>query len=143
MHQSPSLQNFPQFLFLRNFILYHFSCSENGFRLDARKPISEAALLLYACTERSRPFFHFSFCLRLGQPEMPPDAGHGKRESAPATISACHVFPTPNRHALLLPIGAMTDYTFSGKCRRRNTATASHARMAMTGIGLPSRWQES
>ena len=54
---------------------------------------SSWALLLYACAERTSPFYPFSFSRLLLAAEMPPDAGHGKRESAPATISGCHVFP--------------------------------------------------
>ena len=42
---------------------------------------------------------------------MPPDAGHGKRESAPATISDYHVFPVlkPSCHAFAKP--GMADKT--------------------------------
>ena len=52
-------------------------------------------------------FFFSSFLAA----EMPPDAGHGKRESAPATISGCHVFPVlkPSCHAFAKP--GMADKT--------------------------------
>jgi hypothetical protein len=67
-------------------------------------PPSSWALLLYACAERTSPFY-------LLAAEMPPDAGHGKRESAPATISGCHVFPVlkPSCHAFAKP--GMADKT--------------------------------
>ena len=66
---------------------------------------SSWALLLYACAERTSPFYPFSFSRLLLAAEMPPDAGHGKRESAPATISGCHVFPVlkPSCHAFAKP----------------------------------------
>lgn len=74
-------------------------------------PPSSWALLLYACAERTSPFYPFSFSRLLLAPEMPPDAGHGKRESAPATISGCHVFPVlkPSCHAFAKP--GMADKT--------------------------------
>ncbi len=74
-------------------------------------PPSPWALLLYACAERTSPFYPFSFSRLLLAAEMPPDAGHGKRESAPATISGCHVFPVlkPSCHAFAKP--GMADKT--------------------------------
>lgn len=74
-------------------------------------PPSSWALLLYACAERTSPFYPFSFSRLLLAAEMPPDAGHGKRESAPATISGCHVFPVlkPSCHAFAKP--GMADKT--------------------------------
>ena len=54
---------------------------------------SSRTLLLCACAERPRPSYSFFFFRFRCQPEMPPDAGHGKRESAPATIPGCHVWP--------------------------------------------------
>ena len=53
----------------------------------------------------------FSFSRLLLAAEMPPDAGHGKRESAPATISGCHVFPVlkPSCHAFAKPGMAAND----------------------------------
>ncbi len=104
---------------------------------------SSWALLLYACAERRGPFFHFSFCLRLGQPEMPPDAGHGKRESAPATIPGCHVFPVlkPSCPAVANRSNGRQD-RFQTNAAGETPTTASHARMTMTVAGLPSRRQE-
>ena len=49
-------------------------------------PPSSRALLLYACAERTSPFYPFHFFVFVWQPEMPLDAGHDGRESAPATI---------------------------------------------------------
>ena len=106
-------------------------------------PPSSWALLLYACAERTSPFYPFSFSRLLLEAEMPPDAGHGKRESAPATISGCHVFPSSNRLAMLLPNRAWQTRPFEDMCAGRKLATASHARMTMTVAGLLSRRQES
>ena len=83
---------------------------------------SSWALLLCACAERSRPSCHFLFFRFHWKPEMPPDAGHGKRESAPATIPVCRVSPVPQT---VLPClcqkGQWQTRPFGGKCRRRNT----------------------
>ena len=88
---------------------------------------SSRTLLLCACAERPRPSYSFFFFRFSCQPEMPPDAGHGKRESAPATIPGCHVWQ---------------DH-FQTDAAGGTPATASHARMTMTVTGLPSRRQES
>ena len=79
---------------------------------------SSWALLLCACAERRRPSCHFFFFRFRCQPEMPPDAGHDKRESAPATIPVCHVFPAPKPPC---PAFTRRGNAFGGKCRRRNT----------------------
>lgn len=82
---------------------------------------SSWALLLGACAERWGPSCSF-FPSSFGQPEMPPDAGHDGRESAPATIPVCYVFPAPQT---ALPCFCQTwqwqARPFGGKCRRRNT----------------------
>ena len=84
-------------------------------------PPSSWALLLYACAERTSPFYPFSFSRLLLAAEMPPDAGHGKRESAPATISGCHVFPVlkPSCHAFANR--AWQTRPFEDMCRRQKT----------------------
>lgn len=85
-------------------------------------PPSSWALLLCACAKRRGPFSHFSFCLRLGQPEMPPDAGHGKRESAAATIPGCYVFPVPKPSCTAFANRSNDRQDrFFDKYRRRNT----------------------
>ena len=107
-------------------------------------PPSSWALLLYACAERTSPFYPFSFSRLLLAAEMPPDAGHGKRESAPATISGYHVFPCPQT---VLPCFCQTGHGRQDRLKTcavgRKLATASHARMTMTVAGLLSRRQES
>ena len=84
------------------------------------------------------PFFRFHW-----QPEMPPDAGHGKRESAPATISVRHVFPVlkPSCPAFANRSNGRQD-RFQTNAAGGTPTTASHARMTMTVAGLPSRRQE-
>ena len=102
---------------------------------------SSWALLLCACAERRRPSCHFFFFRFRCQPEMPPDAGHDKRESAPATIPVCHVFPAPKP-----PCPAFTrrgngrQDRLEANAAGGTPATASHARMTMTATGLPSRF---
>ena len=95
--------------------------------------------------DRLAHFFPSSF----GQPEMPPDAGHDGRESAPATIPVCHVFPAPKPSC---PTFVRRDNGRQDNGRQDRLevnaaggtpATASHARMTMTVTGLPSRRQES
>ena len=87
---------------------------------------------------------HYFFSSSFGQPEMPPDAGHDKRESAPATIPVCYVFP-----ALKPPCPAFArrgngrQDRLEANAAGGTPATASHARMTMTVAGVPSRWQES
>ena len=74
---------------------------------------------------------------------MPPDAGHDKRESAPATIPVCYVFP-----ALKPPCPAFArrgngrQDRLEANAAGGTPAPASHARMTMTVTGLPSRRQE-
>lgn len=75
---------------------------------------------------------------------MPPDAGHGKRESAPATILGC------NASIVLKPSCLAFAKLGKGRYDRLKTnvagetpATASHACMTMTVVGLPSRRHES
>ena len=64
----------------------------------------------------------FSFFRLRCQPEMPPDAGHDKRESAPATIPVCYVFPAPQTALpCFYQTGQWQARPFGGKCRRRNT----------------------
>ena len=85
-------------------------------------------------------FFPSSF----GQPEMPPDAGHGKRESAPATIPVCYVFPAPKPPCpAFARRGNGRQDRLGANAAGGTPATASHARMTMTVTGLPSRRQES
>lgn len=83
---------------------------------------SSRTLLLCACAERPRPSYSFFFFRFRCQPEMPPDAGHGKRESAPATIPGCHVWPVFQPS---LPCRCQSEQwqarPFSDRCRRRNT----------------------
>ena len=104
---------------------------------------SSRTLLLYACAERRGPSYHFSFFRFHWQPEMPPDAGHGKRESAPATIPGCHVFPVlkPSCPAFANRSNGRQD-RFQTNAAGGTPVTASHARMTMTVAGLPSRRQE-
>ena len=86
----------------------------------------------------------FSFFRFRCQPEMPPDAGHDKRESAPATIPVCHVFPAlkPTCPAFAKRGNGRQD-RLEANAAGGTPATASHARMTMTATGLPSRRQES
>ena len=83
---------------------------------------SSRTLLLCACAERPRPSYSFFFFRFRCQPEMPPDAGHGKRESAPATIPGCHVWPVfqPSCPAVANRSNGRAR-PFSDRCRRRNT----------------------
>ena len=75
---------------------------------------------------------------------MPPDAGHGKRESAPATIPGCHVFPAPKPPCpAFARRGNGRQDRLEANAAGGTPATASHARMTMTATGLPSRRQES
>ena len=75
---------------------------------------------------------------------MPPDAGHGKRESAPATIPGCHVFPAPKPPCpAFARRGNGRQDRFKANAAGGTPATASHARMTMTATGLPSLRQES
>ena len=78
------------------------------------------------------------------QPEMPPDAGHDKRESAPATIPVCHVFPAlkPTCPAFARRGNGRQD-RLEANAAGGTPAPASHARMTMTATGLPSRRQKS
>lgn len=105
---------------------------------------SSRTLLLCACAERPRPSYSFFFFRFRCQPEMPPDAGHGKRESAPATIPGCHVWPVfqPSCPAVANRSNGRQDH-FQTDAAGGTPATASHARMTMTVAGLPSRRQES
>ena len=59
-------------------------------------------------------------------------AGHGKRKSAPATISACHVFPTPKPScpAFANRSNGRQD-RFQANAAGGTPETASHARMTM------------
>lgn len=103
---------------------------------------SSWALLLCACAERRGPSCRF---LRFHwQPEMPPDAGHGKGESAPATISGRYILPVlkPSCPAFANR-GNDKQGRFQTNVAGGTPATASHARMTMTATGLPSRRQES
>lgn len=77
---------------------------------------------LCACAERTSPFYPFSFSRLLLAAEKPPDAGHDKRESAPATISGCHVFPVlkPSCRAFARRGKGRQD-RLKDKCRRKNT----------------------
>ena len=104
---------------------------------------SSWTLLLYACAERWGPSCHFPFFRFRWQPEMPPDAGHGKRESAPATIPVCYVFPAskPPCPAFARRANGRQD-RLEANAAGGTPATASHARMTMTLAGLPSRRQE-
>ena len=104
---------------------------------------SSRTLLLCACAERPRPSYSFFFFRFRCQPEMPPDAGHGKRESAPATIPGCHVWPVfqPSCPAVANRSNGRQDH-FQTDAAGGTPATASHARMTMTVAGLPSRRQE-
>ena len=106
---------------------------------------SSWALLLCACAERRRPSCHFFLFFRLRcQPEMPPDAGHDKRESAPATIPVCYVFPAPKPpYPAFTRRGNGRQDRLEANAAGGTPATASHARMTMTVAGLPSRRQES
>ena len=105
---------------------------------------SSRTLLLCACAERPRPSYSFFFFRFRCQPEMPPDAGHGKRESAPATIPGCHVWPVfqPSCPAVANRSNGRQDH-FQTDAAGGTPATASHARMTMTVAGLLSRRQES
>ena len=102
------------------------------------------ALLLYACAERTSPFYPFPFFVFVWQPEMPPDAGHDGRESAPATIPGCYIFPVlkPSCPAFARRGNGRQDH-LETSAAGRTPATASHACMTMTVAGLPSRRQES
>ena len=75
---------------------------------------------------------------------MPPDAGHGKLESAPATIPGCYVYPAtkPSCPAFAGQGNGGQDRLMTNAAGG-TPATASHARMTMTATGLPSRRQES
>ncbi len=105
---------------------------------------SSWALLLCACAERRGPSIRFLLFVSVWQPEMPPDAGHDGRESAPATITVCYVFPAPKPPC---PAFARRGNGRQGRLEANaaggTPATASHARMTMTATGLPSRRQES
>ena len=104
---------------------------------------SSWALLLGACAERRGPSCSF-FPSSFGQPEMPPDAGHDKRESAPATITVCYVFPAPKPPCpAFARRGNGRQDRLEANAAGGTPATASHARMTMTVTGLPSRRQES
>jgi len=94
---------------------------------------SSRTLLLCACAERPRPSYSFFFFRFRCQPEMPPDAGHGKRESAPATIPGCHVWPVfqPSCPAVANRSNGRQDH-FQTDAAGGTPATASHARMTMT-----------
>lgn len=105
---------------------------------------SSWALLLCACAERRRPSCHFFFFRLRCQPEMPPDAGHDKRESAPATIPVCHVFPVPKPPCpAFARRGNGRQDRLEANAAGGTPATASHASMTMTVTGLPSRRKES
>ena len=105
---------------------------------------SSWALLLCACAERTSPFYPFPFFVFVWQPEMPPDAGHDGRESAPATIPGCYIFPVlkPSCPAFARRGNGRQDH-LETSAAGRTPATASHACMTMTVAGLPSRRQES
>ena len=87
---------------------------------------------------------HYFFSSSFGQPEMPPDAGHDGRESAPATIPGCYIFPVlkPSCPAFARRGNGRQDH-LETSAAGRTPATASHACMTMTVAGLPSRRQES
>ena len=104
---------------------------------------SSWALLLCACAKRSDRLSVFFFSFPFGSRKTPPDAGHGKRESAPATIPGCHVFPVlkPSCPAFANRGNGGQD-RFQTNAAGGTPATASHARMTMTVAGLPSRRQE-
>ena len=87
---------------------------------------------------------HLFFSSSFWQAETPPDAGNGKRESAPATISACHVFPVPKPscHTFVRRDNGRQD-RLEANAAGGTPLTASHARMTMTAKGLPSWRQES
>ena len=106
-------------------------------------PPSSWALLYMLVQNGQVRFIHFFSRLLLAA-EMPPDAGHGKRESAPATISGYHVFPVlkPSCHAFCQTGHGRQDRLKTCAVGRK-LATASHARMTMTVAGLLSRRQES
>ena len=75
---------------------------------------------------------------------MPPDAGHDGRESAPATIPVCYVFPAPKPpYPAFTRRGNGRQDRLEANAAGGTPATASHARMTMTVAGLPSRRQES
>lgn len=104
---------------------------------------SSWALLLGACAERWGPSCSF-FPSSFGQPEMPPDAGHDGRESAPATIPVCYVFPAPKPPCpAFARRGNGRQDRLEANAAGGTPAPASHARMTMTVTGLPSRRQES
>lgn len=105
---------------------------------------SSRALLLYACAERSRPYLPILFFRLCLAAEMPPDAGHGKRESAPATISGCYVFLVLKQSwRAFARRGNGRQDRLKTSAAGRTPASASHARMTMTLAGLLSRRQES
>ena len=106
-------------------------------------PPSSWALLLYARAERSRPSYPFFFFTFRFTAEMPPDAGHGKRESAPATVSGC-LFPVlkPSCRAFAWRGNGRQD-RLKTSAAGRTPASASHARMTMTLAGLLSRGRKA
>lgn len=83
---------------------------------------SSWALLLCACAERRGPSIRFLLFVSVWLPEMPPDAGHGERESAPATIPRLSCVSCPQT---VLPCLCQSEQwqtrPFSDKRRRSNT----------------------
>lgn len=75
----------------------------------------------------------FSFFVSVVSRKCRPDAGHGKRESAPATIPGCHVWPVfqPSCPAVANRSNGRQDH-FQTDAAGGTPATASHARMTMT-----------
>ena len=98
---------------------------------------SSRTLLLCACAERPRPsyfVFLFSFPLSAGNAAGMQDTA--KRESAPATIPGCHVWPVfqPSCPAVANRSNGRQDH-FQTDAAGGTPATASHARMTMTVTG--------
>ena len=106
-------------------------------------PPSSWALLLYACAERTSPFYPYSFSCLLLAAEMPPDAGHGSVNLHLRLFPAVMSSLSSNRLAMLLPNRHGRQDRLKTCTVGRKLATASHARMTMTVAGLLSRRQES
>lgn len=104
---------------------------------------SSRALLLCACAERTSPFSSIFFFVSIWHGNA---AGYRtrKRESAPATISGCCVFPVPKPSCPTFagPGNGRQD-RLKTNAAGRTPANASHARMTMTFAGLLSRRHES
>lgn len=104
---------------------------------------SSWALLLYACAERTSPFYPFFFSSSFSSRNA---AGCRTRQ---AWICTCDYFrlsclPCPQT---VLPCFCQTGHGRQDRLKTcavgRKLATASHARMTMTVAGLLSRRQES